>query len=80
MDEKQDFQQRQRNRLSPLTAVRAHRLEHGITLFEAATRAGLTSFRVSVIERDPSTARPGELDVLRLAVDAIAAERRSDAA
>lgn len=66
---------RKRNRLAPLTPVRAHRLEAGITLAEVAAHSCLTSFRVSIIERDPSQARPGEIEAHRAAVDAIAAQR-----
>ena len=66
---------RKRNRRAPLTAVRAHRLKAGITLAEVALRSNLNSFRVSIIERDPSQARPGEIKAHRAAVDSIVADR-----
>lgn len=69
-----------RNRLAPLTPVRAHRLQAGITLAEVARESRLTSCRVSIIERDPSQARPGEIEAHRRAVDTIAARLRSVAA
>jgi hypothetical protein len=72
-------EQRQRNRIAPLTAVRAYRLERGITLAEVALESGLTTFRLSLVERDPSKARDGEIAAHRAAVDSIAT-KRSDAA
>lgn len=71
---------RKRNRLAPLTAVRAHRLTAGIPLAEVARESGLTAARVSIVERDPSQAKPGEIDAHRSAVDAIAARLRGLAA
>jgi hypothetical protein len=70
---------RRRNRISPLTPIRAYRLAQGITLAEVAQRSGLTSFRVSIIERNPSEARSGEIEAHRSAVDSLARERRGAA-
>ena len=68
-----------RSRLAPLTPVRAHRLTAGFTLAEVAHRSGLTSFRVSIIERDPSQAKAGEIDAHRDAIDQLLRERRDAA-
>jgi hypothetical protein len=70
---------RKRNRLAPLTAVRAYRLERGITLAEVALESGLTTFRLSVVERSPSEARDGEIATHRAAVDSIFAKRSTAA-
>lgn len=63
-----------KRRLFPSTPTREHRLRHGIPLAVVALRAGISAARVSCVERDPSIARPGELDALKAAVDALAAE------
>ena len=68
-----------RNRIAPLTPVRANRLEAGVTLMEVAQRSGLTSFRVSIIERDPSQAKPGEIDAHRGAVEYLGRKQRGAA-
>ena len=60
---------RKRSRIAPLTAVREYRLRAGVTLAEVAHESGLTSNRVSIIERDPAQARPGEIEAHRSAVD-----------
>jgi hypothetical protein len=70
---------RKRTRIAPLTPVRAYRLAAGVTLAEVALRSDINAFRLSVIERDPSQARDGELDAHRLAVDSLAHERRGAA-
>lgn len=57
----------------PQTPARLYRLERNVRLIEAAVAAGLSIARASIIERDPSLARPGELDDLRRAVDRVAA-------
>lgn len=61
-------------RLYPAGELRQYRQRHGVRLAEAAMRAGMSLSRASYLERDPSLARHGELDALRAAVDAIAAE------
>ena len=57
-----------------LTAERAFRLGLGVTLEEAARRAAITLTRASLIERDPGSARPGELERLRKGVEAASRE------
>lgn len=71
---------RKRNRIAPLTPVRAYRLTAGITLAAVAQESGLTSLRVSIIERDPAQARPGEIEAHHQAVDVIAARVKGVAA
>lgn len=61
--------------LPPLTEARKFRLEHRVPLVSAALAAAIPSSRASIIERDPSVARPGELERLMAAVEGIAARR-----
>jgi hypothetical protein len=72
-------QQRRRKRVSvaPLTPLRAYRLERGIRIVDVAERAGISAFRVSIIERHPGLAERHELDAHRAAIDAIHAERNA---
>lgn len=70
-----NYIRRSRSRLAPQTAVRAYRLERGITLAEVALQSGVTSFRLSIIERNPERAKPGEIEAHRRAVDELAAVR-----
>lgn len=70
---------RHRSRIVPLTPVRAYRLTAGLSLAEVALESGLTTFRVSVIERDPSQARHGEIDTHHAAVDALVLKHRGAA-
>ncbi len=69
-----------RRRIPSLTEIRAERLRHSITLAEVALRANLSSYRVSLVERDPSRARPGELEALHRAIDELSAEMSKPAA
>jgi hypothetical protein len=61
-------------RFYPTTPTREYRLRRGVTLASAALAAGLPANRASLIERFPERARPGELDLLRAAVDRAASE------
>lgn len=63
-----------RSKLARLTAVRAYRLQAGLTLAEVALRAGISTFRLSTIERDPSTARAGEIEAHRRAIDELSSQ------
>jgi hypothetical protein len=72
-----DSSNRQRRHLAPLTDVRAYRLRYGLSLFEVAHESGLTTFRASIIERDPARARPGEIDAHHTAVDRLSAKREA---
>jgi transcriptional regulator with XRE-family HTH domain len=56
-----------------MTALREYRLRRGITLVKAAVYADLSLSRASEIERDPSRARPGEIEALQRAVDRLSA-------
>jgi hypothetical protein len=56
----------------PPTPARLYRLERNVRLIEAAVAAGISLSRASQIERDPSRARPGEIERLRRAVDRVA--------
>ncbi len=62
-----------------LTELRAARLRRGLTLAAVAAQAGVSLTRASLIERDPSLARPGELDALRNTINAIATEHTTAA-
>ena len=66
----------QRVRLAPLTQLRRYRLERAVSLADAASTSGISTARVSVVERDPALARPGEIDRLLRAVDIIAKARK----
>jgi hypothetical protein len=59
-------------RSSETTLIRAYRLARNVTLTEAALASGISTRRVSLIERDPSIARDGEIERLRAAIDAVA--------
>lgn len=72
-------QNRQRVRVAPLTPIRALRLTHGLTIAEVSHESGLTTFRLSIIERDPEQARPEEIEAHRQAVEAIAQRMRGAA-
>jgi hypothetical protein len=78
-DSKSAGRQRKRAGLTPLTALRAHRLQHALSLNEVALRSGLSTYRVSVIERDPDRAWEGEIDRFLAAVNELAAERQESA-
>lgn len=59
----------QRRRMPPMTVPREYRLRRGVPLVKAAVFADLSLARASEIERHPDRARPGELELLRAAVD-----------
>lgn len=61
-----------------LTDIRIYRLQRCVRLTDAASRAGINAYRASLIERDPGSARAGEIEALHRAVDEIAAERNDD--
>jgi hypothetical protein len=53
---------------APLTPLRAERLRHALTIADVAREARLTSFRLSIIERNLDDATPEELAALRDAI------------
>jgi hypothetical protein len=53
----------------PATELRAFRLTHGVRLVDAAYHADIPPARVSLVERDPALARPGEVEQLRRAIE-----------
>jgi hypothetical protein len=57
-----------RRRFPALTPLRAERLRQALTIAEVASESGISSFRVSIIERDPDQATPEELGLLRQAI------------
>jgi transcriptional regulator with XRE-family HTH domain len=61
---------------APLTPERFYRVKRGVTLTDAARLSGLSTYRISIIERSPEKGRPGELETLRAAVDRAAREAR----
>lgn len=65
-----------RRRFLAISPVRARRLRAGLTLADVAVAAGLTHNRLSVLERDPEVAIPGELQVVRRSIDRLAEARR----
>lgn len=67
---------RRRRGVPPLTPLRAYRLQRGLTLAEVAARADMTTFRASIIERNPKAAHPDEIRAHRAACDSIHAERK----
>jgi hypothetical protein len=67
-----------RKKFPPMTGPREYRLRRGVTLAEAAVFSRLSMFRASVIERDPTVARPGELERLRRGVDRAAMEQLAE--
>lgn len=69
------FDSRHRRGIAPLTSVRAYRLERGLTLADVASRAGITTFRLSIVEREPDLARPGELEAHKRAIDELHGEQ-----
>lgn len=61
--------------LTPITDARLDRLRAGLTIAEVAAESGLTSFRISIIERDPTKARAGEIDRHRAAIKTLQSRR-----
>jgi transcriptional regulator with XRE-family HTH domain len=62
---------RRRNRIFPVTELRAERMRHGLPLHRVADRAGISTCRASVIERD-SSAISDEIAALKAAITALA--------
>jgi hypothetical protein len=58
-----------------LTELRAARLKRGLTLFEVAYLAGISSYRTSLIERGLDDGTPEEIMKLRQAIERLARER-----
>lgn len=61
----------------PLSSIRAHRksqADGSITMIHVVTRTGISFHDLGEIERDPSKAKPGQLEIIRAAVDEMAAE------
>ncbi len=65
-----------RRAFPPLTPLRAQRLRHALTIAEVAREAGLTSYRLSVIERNLDSVRPEELAALRSAIATLVKAKR----
>lgn len=64
-------------RYYPSTPIREYRTRKGLTLMcVAAHSQEFSSYRISVLERCPELARPGELKRLREAVDLAAEEEQ----
>lgn len=66
----------QRVRLAPLTAIRQYRLERAVSLNDLASVSGISTARVSFLERGMVEARDGEIQRLLRAVDKVAARRQ----
>lgn len=66
---------RARAGLQPASELRIYRLQRGVRLVEAALRAGISVARASTVERLPESARRGEIERLRQAIDSVAAQR-----
>ena len=56
-------------RVPVASPLRLARLSKGIALSEAARMGGLSLSRASILEREPSLAKEGELDRLRVGVE-----------
>jgi hypothetical protein len=67
-----------RRRMAPMTEPREYRLRRAVPLVTAAVFADLSLARASEIERDPTRAKPGELERLRAAVDRAAQSARAE--
>jgi transcriptional regulator with XRE-family HTH domain len=69
-----------RRRLMALTEIRAERLRRALTLFEVAQAAGISTYRVSCIERGVDDGTPEELHLMRAAIEKLARERDGESA
>jgi predicted transcriptional regulator len=69
----------QRVRLAPLTAIRRYRLERAVSLNDVASVSGMSTARVSFLERGMMEAGVGEIERLLRAVDKVAAQREATA-
>lgn len=66
---------RRRDRVISQSPTRRYRTEKGISLVDVSAVSGLSTFRISVFERHPELAKPGEIEAHRRAIDEIHAER-----
>lgn len=65
-----------RRRVFPPSEARIKRERLGVALSDAASKAGISMNRASVIERNPEEAKPGELEQLERAAAKVAREIR----
>jgi transcriptional regulator with XRE-family HTH domain len=68
---------RRKRAFAPLSELRAERLRHALTLFELSLASGISSYRVSIIERGLDDATPEELSRIREAIARLAQERKA---
>lgn len=66
-----------RKKFYPAGEARSYRLTQGVRLIEIVGRTGLSLTRVSQLERNPELARPGELQIMKTAVDEIVSAREA---
>ena len=66
-----------RSGLAPLSELRAERLRVAQTLFSVAQESGISSYRLSIIERGLDEPTPEEIAKLREAIARLARERKS---
>ena len=64
-----------RRTFGPLTDLGADRRRNGLKLFDVARAAGISTYRVSVIERGVDDGTPEEISLLRAAIARLARER-----
>lgn len=57
---------------APASDLRIERLRVGARLQDVSQVSGLNLYRCSVVERDPSKAKPGEIEAMRAAVAKLA--------
>lgn len=67
--------QRRLRAFPKLTALRARRLAAGVTVAELSVASELSSFTISVIERDQSASRPDQIEAHRAGLAKILADR-----
>ncbi|HUF11435.1 MAG TPA: hypothetical protein VMO47_19085 [Rhodothermales bacterium] len=60
-----------------LSPIRAHRMGVDLRIIDVAANSNFSASRISILERFPSVAEPGELDRLQRAIDRIAASKWS---
>ncbi|HUF09740.1 MAG TPA: hypothetical protein VMO47_10485 [Rhodothermales bacterium] len=61
-----------RRGFTPDSELRTFRRKRGVRLQEVSTVSGINLYRCSVIERDPTKAKPGEIEAMRAAVAELA--------
>lgn len=59
-----------------VTALRKLRMHHGLRQTEVATEADVANYRLSLIERAPTLAFPGEIEQIENAIRRLAAHRK----